>query len=104
MGTLVLLINRADTMTQALTTLAPVPLTHPCWEHIDQIYPLDRDDLFEATSKALEAIKAAMLSNGSLERSSVAVMCDHALVDLRAAESFLANAVTLMNGVSLEDN
>lgn len=91
-------------MPQASHAPAQVPPSHPCWAHINQIFPEDRADLLEATANALEQIKAALLSDGPLERSSLVLLCDHALIDVRAADELLANAITLMNGIDPEVN
>lgn len=82
------------------TTSTQIEISHPCWAHIDQIYP-EGDNLLTQAINILEIIRAALVSGKPIEAATLTRLCNHALTDIRAAEGHLGDAVMVMNGESL---
>ncbi len=85
------------------TTCTQIEISHPCWVHIDQIYP-EGKNLLALSIVSLETIRAALVSGRPIQAASLTRLCDHALTDIRAAEGHLADAVVVMSGESLTDD
>jgi hypothetical protein len=85
-------------MFQATST--QIEISHPCWQHIDQIYP-EGKNLLALAIDTMEAIRVELASGKPIEAASLTRLCDHALIDIRAAEGHLGDAVMVMNGEPL---